>query len=237
MEVPVVAAAKAHVKSSWRARVVGVLFGLLLLGFGGALVFLGATAISNEAFDLQWKATRMFSFGVAGVSQSSSGVTSYRGAAAIRMGIGLASAGAMLSLWGAGMAVAAFRRLELKKADRPGRFGRVLACLSLGALFVAMFCFFPVWQINSLIFWTEVIAVPLIVIRLYRLCRPRWIPRLFFGLILAVVLTDLVGLGPGCPVAIILGIFAMIFALGHVVYLFPDFADKHLVDSNGRNAA
>lgn len=226
MEVSGIAAAKAPVKISWGTRVVGVLFDLLLLGFGGVLVSVGATAISSKAFDLHWQATRMFSFGGGGASQSSSGVASYRGAAAIRMGIGFASGGAMLSLWGAGMAVAVFRRPELKKANRPGQFGRALACVSLGALFVAMFCFFPVWQVNGLVFWTEVIAVPLIILRLNRLHRPRWAGRLFLGLILAAFLSDLVGLGPGCPVAIVLGMFAMLFALGHVLYLYPDFGDQ-----------
>lgn len=221
MEVSGVAAARSQVKGLWRGRVVGVLFGLMLLGFGGALVLVGATAISDKSVDFRWTSRRMFSIGIAGVSQATSGVASYRGAAAIRMGIGHASAGVMLGLWGAAMAVAVFRHSDKKKANKPGRFGRALACLSLGALLVAMFCFFPVWQLNGLLFWTEVIVVPLVIMR-----RSRWVGFLFPGLILTALLTDLVGLGPGFPVAIILGIFTTLFVLGHVLYLFPDFADK-----------
>src|SRR4051812_19835416 len=87
------------------SRILFCLFAALLLVIGAGLGFAGARAITEEHWEMAWRSGGALTMGpIALQQQRQSGVSVYHGIDGIRAGVGLVSAGVMLTLWAVGVA-------------------------------------------------------------------------------------------------------------------------------------
>jgi hypothetical protein len=106
---------------------------LFLLALGGTIAYGSLKPLREQRYDLHWRSTTTLALGPIGRAETTSGTEQYRGAEAVRMGLGLLAFGAMLITW----SVALFRP------------GKVLAVVSLLCLSTMMILFFPPWRLLS----------------------------------------------------------------------------------------
>ena len=224
MDVSQETAARGDGEFSWGRSLVVVLFGLMLVGFGVIFIIVGRKAIEQRSYDMQWHQSRGVFFGVGEIQgQSSNGVAHFLGADAVRTGAGFLLFGALLALWGAMIVRSAFRsRPKPATIERPHGAGLVLGIASFAMLLAAQVCFFPVWQIDGLVFWCVVVGVPAIAGFLMRARKSRWTGIPFLVLVVLAIVIPV----PGFSLAIAMGIFGAVFCLAHLAFLFPDFCQE-----------
>ena len=198
------------------SRSARLLFGVVLLGLGIAVLAVGWDAIQRRHYEMEWKAR--------GPVRLSHGVLTFNGAAAVRIGAGLVCFGAMLATWGLALTASFMRRDSAEAAGK--RSSRALAWISLACLVGAAGCIFPPWEWHSLFFYAVVLAVGILA-----RAMPDDKKRKLGGFVLpAVIGAAMVAavVNPGAAVSILMGFLASLALLVHILLLFPKLQDRLL---------
>jgi hypothetical protein len=184
------------------------LFVLIILLLAAAIVWVGWSAVRRHHFEFDWRSRTPG--GEAG------GVKTFDGAAAVLMGNGLMSFGAMLAIWGLAL-IMSFTRRESTPGD--SRLLRGLAWASLACLLAAIICIFPPWQLQSIPFYSVLVLIDAFFFAVPDSSHQRW-ARLFFPLLVVAMMgTASLNIDAGAGMGI--GLFASIGILAHLVMLFP----------------
>ena len=221
MEVSPETAIRTGAKLSWGQSLLGVIFGLMLAGFGIVFITVGHNAIERRSYDMEWKESRGTFLSVGGIEdESSHGVKHFGGVSAVRVGAGFVLSGALFGLWGAMIIWSMFHPLRPASGNlnKPRGIGRMLGLVSFAMLLAAQGCFFPVWQTQGLVFWSVVVGMPVIIELLIWSGKTRWTGILFIVLIVLAILIP----APSISLALAMGIFGTMFCLAHLVFLFPN---------------
>jgi hypothetical protein len=221
MEVPQETATRERRKFPWGRLWLVVVFGAMLVGFGVIFILAGHQAIEQRSYDTTWRESRGISIGIGELQgHSSSGVAHFRGADAVRIGIGYVAWGALLALWGVLIIKSAFRpsRMMATTPARPHGVALIVGITSFAMLLTAQMCFFPVWQIDGIVFWCVVVGMPVIVGLLLRTKKSKWTGIPFIVLVVLAIVIPRTGIS----LAIAMGVFGTFFCLAHVVFLFPE---------------
>jgi hypothetical protein len=184
---------------------------LVLLTLGGACIYASSDVIDKRHHEIKWR-TRS-------IAGSARGVTVYDGADSVRFGTGLAAGGAMLSFYVVGLGAGFFRRPAPSASLTP--FARVLAGLALACLLLVIGCFAPPWRLGSIPFY----AVVLLVFAITRCANPKGWTRFFLPCLFAVVVV-VEGLHRGMGLSILLGLFAAVGIMAHLIAICPRWAAR-----------
>jgi hypothetical protein len=208
-------------RAAFLARLV---MGMVLLLLATGIVWAGLQAIQQKSWDLPWQSGGgVILAPVHFLNWSNSGVDSYRGTDAVRVGVGLSASGIMLTIWGLALLwSAANLAISRKLPDTVirGFVPKSLAVLSLVCLAAATISFFPPWHFgisaSATAFYAEwlSIGVLLAVPATRRKTRQWGLPTV----IVAAILTDL--FSTGACVGISLGIFFGVGIACHLLMLF-----------------
>ena len=175
---------------------------------------------------MPWNSRTSVGFGFFGVSvKESHGVAIYDGHDAIRMGIGLISAALMLFVW---VIALVWHFIRPKVDDELSPPGKVLAWLSFLALLTFLNCIFPPWRTSSFLFLPVAILPAALVFFVPREITQKRAAGIFAGLIFTAILLEQFYAGRGFD--IIVGIFAGMLILLHLVMVFPHLRKRALPD-------
>jgi len=195
-----------------------VVFFVMLMGFGLALMYQGRKAIVERAYSLEYSE----SSSVGSHSTGATYVSEYEGSDAVLFGTGFVGMGFMLVVWAVGLLIGAVGRLGLKTPDI---LTRLLAVLSFVGLIVGCVGLFPPWRRRTMLMYYVVLALILAV----TLPIPdEWRKKVFPGVIIAVILAGLVGFP---PFPLFAGIFVALIFGANVLVLFPGLAKRMMEDA------
>jgi hypothetical protein len=215
----------------WASIVAPLVMAVVLLPPAVGLPWAGAKAIREKSIDWSWRAHGGIIFApVHFGSFSQSGVEPYRGAAAVRFGVGLVSGGVMLGIWVLAFLYGAIRVgvCAPAPANDIGPFWVTLASASLVCLTVATVAFFPPWHFGTHVAPTALYAEWLAAAVLFTVPWTRAQARRWFcpAIILAAVVTSWLLIG--IAVGLVLGLLIGILAAAHIAAIFFNkrFLDK-----------
>ena len=186
------------------------LFIMAILANGAVFAWFGWDAISHRYFEYEWHA-------IGPTIGPTSGKTFLEGPDAVRAGIGLFSAGLMVSIWSLGLWLQLARRSVSRWIY--DTIVRILAFISFVLLLVSVDCFFPISKPGSIPFFATLLLIAIVLWLARHLKNPRLVGRFFPFLVIAAIITFIVGgrLGTGIVVAV----FVCIAVFGHLLVLFP----------------
>jgi MFS family permease len=208
--------------------VIRVGFFLMMSGWAILLVYNGRKAIRDRHFDNRWTTTT--STGVNGhyTAQTERGEEVLDGARAVRFGIGMLVAAAMLAEWSVGMAITIVR--GAKAADKPtwSAMHSIATIASLVCLLTALVSLLPPERIGSRlftsVFYGTIIVLSVVVVAAVVSNRPRFAALIFPAVALAAVfISPLAG-------GIIFGFFAWLALATHLLLLVPSFRQRIPLD-------
>jgi hypothetical protein len=193
---------------------------LMLLAFGAVFAFLGWRAIEQRHYEAEWESVS----GGFGISRTSHGIETLDGTAAVLIGVSFISFGVMMITWGVGFAAGfAHRYLPASLSQ----YLHMLGWFSFLCLIVGMICLYPPWELSDTPF-NVVVALWLVLFFLPDAMR-KWGRPLFIGE--AVVAIALGQFKTGIiSTQIIMGIFASLAVVTHILILFPKFMEKRFND-------
>ena len=189
--------------------------------FGGILLFLGARTIHQRSYNLHWEATQAGQVGFLGIETGhTSGVVEYRGAEAVRAGVGFVALGAMLVDW---CGLLLWSHARRRTGDGRGLvFRRLLGWLSFGCLVAGLGSFFPPWRLHAVGFWAVVLVGSVAPPSLLQLRRASWNGSLFIALFAATIAASYLSIALG--VGMFLALIATGIGYAHLLVLVPAFA-------------
>ncbi len=188
-----------------------------LLGLAGAtLLLVGAGAIEQQSYDLNWEGTSSVGLGPIDIGAAQThGRVEYRGADGIRVGVGLVAVGSMLVDW-SGLLLWVYARRRVGGRLRVLRL--LLGWLSFACLIISVVSFFPPWRLEAASFWAVLFlgsVAPLWLVRK----RASWSAGLF---VIFVALTVAAGyLSIEVSVGMFLGFWATLIGYIHLLVLGP----------------
>lgn len=229
-------APRPHARSTAATRpmqrtnpIAGTVMALVLFVLGAVLIALGLSVIDRQEFTLVTHRQVGFVAGPLGFGRSEDGQMGMLGPDATRWGVGLASLGAMLGLWGVG---AVFGVLRGARTDAsPGPSDRGASALSLAFLLLAVCCFFPPWAPASLALYLPMVATGFACCLALRQKNSPWPKRIFPGLIGAALLAGWLG-RDAWAVGIVISIFVMLLVFIHLVLLLPKLRARIMHDAD-----
>jgi lysylphosphatidylglycerol synthetase-like protein (DUF2156 family) len=190
-------------------------FILMLLALGALIGWAGWDAIHKQHYEMEWKAST--------IGRASHGTLVFDGPEAIRIGTGLIAFGVMLTTWAVATALSIALRAK-QKGSTPCSLG--IGWLSLACLVLAFTCFFPPWCLASGPFYAVVTLVLWFIFALPDATRQTWSRKFFPAVICASILAAMINTAAG--LGMVLGLFASLAVLGHMLLLFPRLQDKRL---------
>ena len=206
--------------------VLQVIFLLMFLVFGTALVHAGLQAIRDRAYTLDYAEHTRWAGPDGPGGSTTENSAEYRGRAAVLFGAGFLAAGTMLFAWAGGLGLG----LAARAAGRtvPRYLVRTVGAVSLAALLAACLALFPPWRLPTLPLYFVVAAFALAV----TLPLPaRWRKTALPALVFLVFAAGLTGF-PAFP--LFAGFFVFLFAATHVLVLWPDLAPRIEKKHRGR---
>ena len=128
--------------------VLQVIFLLMFLVFGTALVHAGLQAIRDRAYTLDYAEHTRWAGPDGPGGSATENSAEYRGRAAVLFGAGFLAAGTMLFAWAGGLGLG----LAARAAGRtvPRYLVRTVGAVSLAALLAACLALFPPWRLPTL---------------------------------------------------------------------------------------
>jgi hypothetical protein len=139
----------------WVILVIRVAFSLMFSGLAVLLAYNGGKAIRDRHFDNRWTTTSSIVLNERDrISRSEKGEEQLDGAQALRFGIGLLAAAAMLAEWSVGLASTIVRGAKPSDERTWTRPHSIAAILSLGCLLTAVVLLLPPERIGRRLFTT-----------------------------------------------------------------------------------
>jgi hypothetical protein len=175
----------------WVAQVIRVGFFLMMSGLAVLLALNGRKAIRDRHFDNRWTITTTTGVNLHYASQTEQGEELLEGPQAVRFGIGLLAAAAMLAEWSIGLAITIFR--GTKPADKPKwtTVHSIATIVSLVCLLTATAALLPPERFGSRLFtsafYGTIVVLSIAVIAAVASKRPRFAALIFPALAIAAV--------------------------------------------------
>ena len=195
-----------------------LIFGLMLLVFGGLILWAGCDAVRQQHYEMQWR--------VHSTVGSSHSVDIYDGPDAIRFGIGLICFGTMLAVWGLCVGVA-FNRKE--SSAHVGSLAIAFGWFSMLCLLSASVCVFPPWRLSSAPFYAVAALVLIFLFALPNSTSKRWARYFFLGIICVTILVA--SFSVGASTGMIFGILASFGILRTCCSSFQDSARNYCLQT------
>lgn len=210
----------SHTAPSVLERLVALLFAVLLALFACAFCWGGVRAIATQRQEMTWREIYGFTIGPIGlVGRGRQGVEIYRGADAVRSGVGFIASGVIFGVWAA--TVLCCGVIGRQTSGKPGMIGQLATALSLLCLLLLSVCFFPPWQLWAIWFWAELLVWAAFIVASARIPRVRdYGPWLGIGTVATAMVLGMLAV-PGAFVGLALALFAFMIGFAHVLYLSP----------------
>lgn len=194
---------------------------LVLLLLGAAFLWAGHKALKSRHFESAWQQDSVIQLGPIGVgAQHESGVDTFDGADAVRIGLGWMLFGGMFVFWGV---LALWAMIRPKRWEIPRRLAAGMAAISLLLLAGSLLCLLPPWRLGTglgPVMWITMLLVAAIILCLSKDWLPKkWIKYILPGLIV-MTLAALLLTGGRWPWGIILALFAGMALAGHGAMLY-----------------
>ncbi len=208
-----------------KARLAQLLMGLILLLTAMALLWAGAGAIRKKSLDMPGRSSggavllplHLGSF-------SRAGVEVYRGAAAVRAGVGVSAFGVMLAIWSLPIfwtAAKPHRAGQISSGAGRGLTSTALIIMSLACLIAGTIALFPPWHVGiraapTALYGEWLLAGVLFGIPSTRKRALRWaLPTV----VLAAIVTS--PFSTGGALGIVMGLLLGVVVAVHIVALLP----------------
>ena len=199
-------------------------FFLMMSGLAIVLAYNGRKAIRDRRFDNRWTTTTATGVNLHYSVQTEAGEELLDGPQAVRFGIGMLAAAAMLAEWSIGLAFSIVRGFKAPEKPAWSSLHSIATFVSLACLLTAMAGLLPPERLDSRpftgAFYGTIVAISVAVIAALASKRPRYAAFIFPVLVVAAV--SVAPLSGG----IIFGFFAWLALATHVMLLVPTLREQ-----------